>query len=351
MDEYRKLAVHITIQSRYTLIMPIVSRLKKLRFEKFVSDYMNTGHSLIEMGFNSLRIENSNAISSLWNKNIASSKCLCKTRPGESEIVLATSVICHESSFIQSPDFSKIHENLTHLSRYHNIKAVIGLGINGLKNENIKFDNLPMEQRDFLYYLKDNAVKVGCRGFKTYNFLLDLEINPNYLYVTGCPSLQLVKPVELKLPQVYDRMLIMGSLIKRIDLIEDSFVSGGKILFIPQTIDEYLVGLTESKKDKRIEIFLPQNLSEWLKKLEGFAPQIAIGSRFHGGIAAMSIGIPTVITNGDVRTSEITTVGKLKFLNDLYPIRNAVSAMTDHNGIFKLGSLEHLAQEIRLCVK
>ena len=71
----------------------------------------------------------------------------------------------------------------------------------------------------------------------------------------------------------------------------------------------------------------------------------------HGGVAAMSIGIPTVIMSGDVRTSEITTVGKLKFLDDLYPSRNALSTMTDHYGIYEIGSLDFLAQAIRLCIK
>jgi hypothetical protein len=162
--------------------------------------------------------------------------------------------------------------------------------------------------------------------------------------------MQLVKPVELKLPQFYDRMLIMGSLIKRIDLVEDLLVSG-KILFIPQTLDSYLVGLAESKKDKRIEIFLAPNLSEWLKKLEDWAPQISLGSRFHGGIATMSLEIPTVIMSGDIRTREMTTVGKLKFLDDLYPISHVVSKMVPYNYTYNLGSLEHLAQEIRLCAE
>jgi hypothetical protein len=330
--------------------MQIVSSLKKLRFEKFTRDYKNTGHSVIEMGFNSLRIENTTDISSLWDKKIASSKCSCKTRPGKREIILATSVICHESSFIENPDFSNIHKNLAHLTQNHNIKAVIGLGINGLKNEKVKFDNLPTPQQDFIYYLKDNSVKVGCRGIETFNFLLDLEFNSKNLYVTGCPSMQLVKPVELEVSQFYDRMLITGSLIKRIDLVEDLLVSG-KILFIPQTLDSYLAGLAESKKDKRIEIFLAPNLSGWLKKLEDWAPQIALGSRFHGGIVAMSLGIPTVIMSGDIRTREMTSLGKLKFLDDLYPISHAVSMMAPYNYTYKLGSLEHLAQEIRLCAE
>jgi hypothetical protein len=332
------------------VIVQIVSSLKKLRFEKFTRDYKNTGHSVIEMGFNSLRIENTTDISSLWDKKIASSKCSCKTRPGKREIILATSVICHESSFIENPDFSNIHKNLAHLTQNHNIKAVIGLGINGLKNDKVKFDNLPTEQQDFIYYLKDNSVKVGCRGIETFNFLLDLEFNSKNLYVTGCPSMQLVKPVELEVSQFYDRMLITGSLIKRIDLVEDLLVNG-KILFIPQTLDSYLAGLAESKKDKRIEIFLAPNLSGWHKKLEDWAPQIALGSRFHGGIVAMSLGIPTVIMSGDIRTREMTSLGKLKFLDDLYPISHAVSKMAPNNYTYKLGSLEHLAQEIRLCAE
>jgi hypothetical protein len=122
--------------------------------------------------------------------------------------------------------------------------------------------------------------------------------------------------------------------------------SNGKILFIPQTMDSYLIGLSESQKDTRIEIFLPANLASWLKKLQDWEPQLALGSRFHGGVAAMSLGIPTMIMSGDIRSRELTTLGGLKFHDDLCEIRFALSKMLDHNGVYQIEVPELLTQDI-----
>ncbi len=320
--------------------------IRRFRFGKFVDQYLNTGHALIESGFNSLEIEASNSILNIWDKKIGTSKCSCKTSPGEPEILIATSIICSEPNFNQNSDFDKVHITLNHLIKHHTLKTVIGLGINALKDDKVTFTNLPKSQQEFLKYLDLNGVAIGCRGRETFSFLLDLGFKSNNLYLTGCPSLQLINPISVELPQIFSRILVTGALIKRLDLVENMISSDGKFLFIPQTMDSYLVGLAESKKDKRIEIFLPTNLASWLEKLKGWEPQIALGSRLHGGVTAMSLGIPTMIMSGDLRSREVSELGGLKFHDDICEIRVAVSEMSDHDGVYQIGVPERLAQEI-----
>jgi hypothetical protein len=171
---------------------------------------------------------------------------------------------------------------MQHLIESHNIEAVVGLGINGQRNCILSFEELPDVQQDFLRYLISNQASVGCRGIETQLFLESLGFNKENLYLTGCPSLQLINKFPYNLPKEFSQLLVTGALIKRLDLVESMTTKSSKILFIPQTFDSYERGLAAQKLDNRIEIFLPDSLESWITKIRTFRPELALGTRFTG---------------------------------------------------------------------
>jgi hypothetical protein len=144
---------------------------------------------------------------------------------------------------------------------------------------------------------------------------------------------------------------VTGALESRLDLIESKSSMDTKFLFIPQTVDSYLQGLKISKSDPRIEIFLPATLNAWIRKIKKWAPEIALGTRLHGNMAALSLGIPTMLMSGDIRTREITQLAKLPSADDLLEIGTVLDHMTGHYDLNLEGNSAHLASQIRLCLR
>jgi hypothetical protein len=237
------------------------------------------------------------------------------------EILIGTSVISHEEVIVEASDFLGFDDVFEHLIKHHRIRAVLGLGINGMKDDRVLFEKLSNAKRNFISYLKLNNVAIGCRGNETKDFLINLGFESENLFLTGCPSLQLIKPVSLRVKTELSRILVTGALRDRLDLIEEPEKSSiEKILFIPQTLDSYMHGLELSKTDQRIEIFLPSSYKSWMNKLKKWNPDLSIGTRFHGNLSALSLGIPTLFMGGDIRTREVTQVANLPFADDLRDI-------------------------------
>lgn len=268
-----------------------------------------------------------------------------------SEILLASTAISHETLFVNHSEFKGFNEIFEHLVEHHKISAVLNLGINGLKNETVLFERLPTSQQNFLLDLKVRNIPISCRGSQTLEFLQRSGFKDENLYLTGCPSLQLIKEPSKEFPSDFSRVLVTGALESRLDLLAPLTSTETKFLFIPQTIDSYLLGLEISKSDQRIEIFLPATYDAWIGKIKEWQPEIALGTRLHGNMAALSLGIPTMFMSGDIRTREITQLAKLPFADDLLEIDTALDHMTRHYDLNPEGEPAILASQIRLCLR
>jgi hypothetical protein len=270
----------------------------------------------------------------------------------KAEILIGTSVISHEEIIVNASDFLGFDDVFEHLIKHHNIRAVLGLGINGKRDERVLFEKLSHAQKNFVLYLKDNNVAIGCRGNETKDFFIGLGFESGNLFLTGCPSLQLIKPISLKIKPNLSRILVTGALRDRLDLLEEvGKPSIDKILFIPQTLDSYSRGLELLKTDQRIEIFLPTSFDSWMNKLKKWGPDLTIGTRLHGNLSALSLGIPTLFMSGDIRTREVTRVAKLPFADDLRDISTVKDILTGHYNSNQIGVTDELGSQLRACIR
>jgi len=321
-------------------------------FKKQVKRNRNIGHLLIKEGLSSLNLNLTAGIISVWDTNIGTIKCSCKRRRMKPEILIGTSVISHEEAITKASDFLGFDYIFEHLVKHHNIKAVLGLGINGMKDESVLFEKLSDAQKKFIRFLKVSNVAIGCRGNETKDFLLNLGFESKNLFLTGCPSLQLIKPVSLKLKPNLSRILVTGALRDRLDLIEEfEKPSIDKILFIPQTLDSYMRGLELLKTDQRIEIFLPTTYNSWMNKLKKWDPDLSIGTRLHGNLMSLSLGIPTLFMGGDIRTREVTRVANLPFADDLRDISAVRDLLTGHYVSDQISVVDELGSQLRACIR
>jgi hypothetical protein len=295
-------------------------------FERFVAQQLNTGHSVIQSGYDSCGVRPSKRILYLWDKKIGTKDCSCRSKLAP-EILLATSIISHEIEITGTDDFLEIYARIDHLTAFHNLSAVIGLGVNSVRRVQIDFDRLHSSVQNFLKYLFLNQVQIGCRGLDTLEFLIMNGFKRSNLFITGCPSLQLIKMDQNFIPKNISRILVSGSLINHLDLLESQTSNGSKFLVVPQTLDSYDNALRVQKSNSAIEIFTPASYSAWQAKLKSWGPEISMGTRLHGNIVAMSAGIPAVFMSGDTRTVEITKLLNLPFFDDLVSLPTALQRL------------------------
>lgn len=321
------------------------------RFEKLVTKTGNTGHLLISAGFSSIGIKFPHRILEIWDNKIGSTNCSCRSRSKSPEILLATSVISHENLISNASDFTEFHARLEHLAGFHQIVSVIGLGINGIKGHSIEFEKLHLSQRNFLKYLQSIGATIGCRGKETLDFLVSCGFMRSKLFVTGCPSLQLIGDFQKPIPENFSKILVGGALMSRFDLLDSMTSESTQILFIPQTVDAFNQVKDIGGRDRRIEIFLPASFRDWKSKLNSFKPEISVGTRLHGNVAAMSLGVPTVFMSGDIRTREITEVALLPFFDDIVEIDTAVKRLTETSILSSRERILTLKNEMIICLE
>ena len=293
-------------------------------FKRFEAKYSNTGHSVIESGFDSCNINTKNTVLGVWDSKIGTRDCSCRSKI-KPEILLASSIISYDTAIVHTSDFREINERLEHLAAFHNFSSVIGLGINSVTGEVLDINLLHASQQGFLENLLRNQTSIGCRGKKSEEFFLRYGFEPSNLFITGCPALQLIEARRREIPKKVSRILVNGALFNRLDLIESLEHEGKEILIIPQTVDSYNNALKVQKSYSGIEIFTPGSYRAWVNKLKSWRPDISIGTRLHGNIAALSAGIPAILMSGDVRTQEIAQVAKLPFFTDIVPIDSAIA--------------------------
>jgi len=311
---------------------------RRYKFQKLVLSVQNTGHVLISKGMNSINLGGEYREINVWDTNILK-HCSHLSNDAKPELLLATSIITDQKFIFESSDFLSIHQILDHIVRYHKISAVIGLGINSYKDLNTGIDNLPSSQKNFLNYLLKEGSLIGCRGSETLDFLIAYGFPRSNLFFSGCPSIQLIHHASKEIPNKLSKISVNGALIDRLDLIDSMTTSETNILAIPQTMDELSNIERISKFDKRVEIFLPHSIRDWRAKLRKWDPELSVGTRLHGNIAAMSLGIPTVFMGGDIRTREISQLTGLPYSGDLVEIETAIEMF---NKTSQLDSLERI---------
>jgi hypothetical protein len=295
-------------------------------FERFINQNLNTGHSVIQSGFDSFDVRPFKRILYLWDKKIGTKYCTCRSKIAP-EILLATSIISHEIEITGASDFSEISARVEHLMTFHNLSAVIGLGVNSVTGGEVDFNQLSKTIQNFLKLLRKKEVAIGCRGLETLEFLVKNGFKLSTLFITGCPSLQLIKEDQNGIPRDILRIIVNGALINRLDLMESDRSRDSKILVIPQTLDSYINAVHVQKSNAAIEIFTPSSLRSWMNKLKTWKPDISVGTRLHGNIAALSVGIPAVLMSGDLRTREIAAVSGLPFFKDIVTLDSALDRL------------------------
>jgi hypothetical protein len=296
---------------------------RRHKFQKVLTSVQNTGHILINEGFNSIDLDVNYRKINVWDTNILR-ECSHRGEDVVPQILLATSIITDQTFVSGASDFESIHQILDHIVKYHKISAVIGLGINSYKDSNVEINNLPSSQRFFLDYLLKEQSLIGCRGLETLDFLIAYGFPRSNLFLTSCPSTQLIQNTLREIPNNLSRISVNGALINRLDLLESKVTSETMILAIPQTMDSLSNMERISKFDKRVEIFIPNSYRDWKAKLRKWDTELSLGTRFHGNIAAMSLGIPTLFMGGDIRTRELSQLTGLSFSDDLVEIETAM---------------------------
>jgi hypothetical protein len=191
------------------------------------------------------------------------------------------------------------------------------------KNE-VDFNKLHKIIQTFLQFLIFKEVAIGCRGIETLEFLVKNGFVRSNLFVTGCPSLQLIKEDARNIPKSISRIIVSGALISRLDLIESPQNHKSKFLVIPQTLHSYNHVASLQKSNPAIEIFTPSSFRSWKNKLKTWKPDISVGTRLHGNIAALSLGISAVLMSGDIRTREIASITGLPFSDDIVTLDSAL---------------------------
>ena len=78
---------------------------------------------------------------------------------------------------------------------------------------------------------------------------------------------------------------------------------------------------------------------------------MSVGTRLHGNIAALSLGIPSVHMSGDIRSREISQLSKLHYSDDLMELGVAVEKFSECDGTYRLRVPEILSLEIQLCLR
>lgn len=304
----------------------ILSRNNSQNFERFVAKYQNTGHSVIDFGFNSCKIETPDRILSFWDSKIGTRSCSCRSKQNP-EILLATSLIASDLEIVGAIDFNQVLRRIEHLAVFHKFSSVIGLGINSVTKEEVDFKRLHKIKQNFLNLLRLNEVAIGCRGLDTLEFLVKNGFKRSNLFVTGCPSLQLIKENQRLIPRHLSRIIVSGALINRLDLIESDRSRDSKILVIPQTLDSYINAVSVQKSNSNVEIFTPFSLRSWVNKLKTWKPDISMGTRLHGNITALSVGVPAVLMSGDTRAQEIATLAGLPFFEDVVTLDDSLARL------------------------
>ena len=304
----------------------IIKRSNLHNFERFVSSYSNTGHSVIQAGFDQSKIKTRISVLGFWDKKIGTRSCSCRSKE-KSEILLASSLIASDHEIVGAVDFSEVLERIEHLYVFHKFSAVIGLGINSVTRDEIDFNQLHKIIQNFLQLLILKEVAIGCRGLETLEFLVKNGFQRPNLFVTGCPSLQLIKEDIGNIPKSISRILVSGALINRLDLIKSKQNHKLNFLVIPQTLHSYNNAASLQKSNPAIEIFTPSSFRSWKNKLNTWKPDISVGTRLHGNITALSVGIPAVLMSGDSRTREIASVAGLNYFEDIVTLDSALAKL------------------------
>jgi hypothetical protein len=204
---------------------------------------------------------------------------------------------------------------------------VFSLGCCGYYKAPIDIANeISEESKNFFLYLSDRAISIGIRG-KTTAKVLDLLGVKNY-QVVGCPTYFEAGP---------DRLVAAPSIAVDSKVVATGWFSSNTLTnvhYVLQGEPELLRGLIDLGAYPQADAAsfmgvpwpnLPGKILHALdndrvrfytdpQKWAGFfddSVALTVGSRMHGGIVSINKGRPTIVTNGDVRATEMCALFKI----------------------------------------
>jgi hypothetical protein len=201
------------------------------------------------------------------------------------------------------------------------------------------------------------SIQIGIRGEYTKS-ILD-KIGVHNTTIIGCPSFFEMGENRKKVSLEWDEqknILALGwfsnrAMSKKLhyifqDATQDSFfykLSVSNFDFSKEDLsslgidhfDNYLKDGLSAFFDSRTQIFADYDL--WKSYIFGKF-NLAIGTRFHGSVIAINSGVPAILTNGDIRTKELSDYLNIPHRPDLWKTSQAINLRelhdnTDFSGI------------------
>lgn len=300
----------------YKKIINFLANLKEQNFINFVErSGFNTGHALISAGFFEIINKNiGHTITLVWQKK--------EKIFGENEFRLSTSLLIKSSANFASYDETNYFFNSINFPENKGIE--IGLGINAYRNQNFQLDELIDQSQIYLKKLISKKYIIGARGNRTYEFLLKSGFSKESLFISSCPSLQLIKKPPREIHSKPIRILVSGGYLNHSEYLKSLISEGCILMTIPQSKDELELAKRVIRSGIPLTLKLPRNYKEWRRFLEKWKPDFHMGSRMHTAILALSMGIPSVLMSGDLRSQEICEDSGISHASDIIKLEEAL---------------------------
>lgn len=217
------------------------------------------------------------------------------------------------------PDYAKICDLLEKIQLPF---VVLSLGANAIQAE---YDSdlhlkIPKEKVKFLSLIAGKSVEVGVWGYYSAEVLSKLGIdNVNPI---GCHTFFINNKKKIAKKDVSS----VRNVITNGGLLPDNEINKGLLfsyilqcqnedqsLFIekqkqkPRLVDfNSLSDLRYLSLFKREAIYFPKTVAEWIKVVRKY--DFSIGGRVHAAIIALNNGVPALLTNGDLRSREMSEI-------------------------------------------
>lgn len=237
-------------------------------------------------------------------------------------------------------------ESLTCLIKKLRIPCiVVGVGLRAALHEAVN-EKKPFDEnvKAFVRAVLEKSECLGLRGERTARYLENMGFKEDRDYrVIGCPSLCMAhvgKGIKIKeldfdsnsrialnandlapenvsnmyrrIVEEYDNSVVVQQRITEIiDIYIDKYSEYGKNLF---RIDGSLYGkdiYARLKKDNRL--YGPANIYDWIRRLCDF--DVCVNTRFHGTVASLMAGVPSIIIPIDSRMAELVEYHNLSKLD------------------------------------
>ena len=287
----------------------------------------NTGNSYIAYSILKLlygKIIPVPEIKNLWNYDFAQSDALAEQiNQCHSHVIFCLQdQIRLAQSYAIFPDWAKINTFLTKLKKPF---IVFSLGANRFAQEDSDFwTHLPADLVRFLHILADHSVSLGVRGQYTQEILQKMGIKN--AKPIGCPTFFETGPDRkiIKKPwQGFSSLLTSEAMDPHMPFPFSGVIQDEKallkLLYFPEAQEaEPELSLPALWALNKGHIHCFAGIEQWKAFLSHYSASIT--SRMHGGIIALNCGLPTLITNQDLRAQEMCRLFKIPQLPGMPPL-------------------------------